>query len=267
MRSQIIKPPLGSKINVAHPLANGLAGCWMFNEGGGQKAFDGRGTSTGTLSGGPTYKKTTRGNAVTFSGAGSINVGNSSALKITGPITIYACINLPNFTNLSFIINKTGSVNTGVPAPYDFYIQDTTGLPVLAKGNGAGATPGTNYNQFVGSTGLTANTWNHVAVTMSGSNNGTVTHYLNGVVNGSGSLSFSGASTDGGANALIGSRADGGIFTGLMGHIYIYNRVLSATEIKQLYVNPYAIYVNRWSIMPSADVSVISSKLSLLGVG
>jgi hypothetical protein len=29
------KPPIGATIDWSHPLAQGLVGCWMFNEGGG----------------------------------------------------------------------------------------------------------------------------------------------------------------------------------------------------------------------------------------
>ncbi len=35
-----IKPPLGSIIDWSHPLADGLVGCWLFNEGGGRIGFD-----------------------------------------------------------------------------------------------------------------------------------------------------------------------------------------------------------------------------------
>ena len=34
------KPLLGRQINWAHPLAKGLVGCWVFNEGSGNKVYD-----------------------------------------------------------------------------------------------------------------------------------------------------------------------------------------------------------------------------------
>ena len=34
------KPPVGSQINWGHPLARGLVGCWLLNEGAGRKAYD-----------------------------------------------------------------------------------------------------------------------------------------------------------------------------------------------------------------------------------
>ena len=49
-RFPYLKPARGTQINRAHPLAKGLAGCWLFNEGSGLKVFDlsGNGNS-GTL--------------------------------------------------------------------------------------------------------------------------------------------------------------------------------------------------------------------------
>jgi hypothetical protein len=35
-----IKPSLGSTINTNHPLAQGLVGCWLFNEQTGNKIYD-----------------------------------------------------------------------------------------------------------------------------------------------------------------------------------------------------------------------------------
>jgi hypothetical protein len=38
--SQFQKPLLGTPLNLAHPLATGLGGCWLMNEGSGDKAYD-----------------------------------------------------------------------------------------------------------------------------------------------------------------------------------------------------------------------------------
>lgn len=39
------KPPIGAKLNFGHPLAKGLVGCWLFNEGSGGQVFDYSGQS------------------------------------------------------------------------------------------------------------------------------------------------------------------------------------------------------------------------------
>jgi len=46
------KPCLGLQVNWAHPLSQGLVGCWLFNEGSGGQVFDLSGNgNTGTLIG------------------------------------------------------------------------------------------------------------------------------------------------------------------------------------------------------------------------
>lgn len=35
-----VKPPLGSQLNFSHPLSQGLVGCWLMNEGGGNLVND-----------------------------------------------------------------------------------------------------------------------------------------------------------------------------------------------------------------------------------
>jgi hypothetical protein len=47
----ITKPPLGSQVNRGHSLSKGLVGCWLFNEGSGDKVYDLSGDqyTTGTL--------------------------------------------------------------------------------------------------------------------------------------------------------------------------------------------------------------------------
>ena len=48
----ILKPRLGLRLNHNHPLAQGLVGCWVMNEGGGDKVFDLSGNGkAGTFSG------------------------------------------------------------------------------------------------------------------------------------------------------------------------------------------------------------------------
>lgn len=46
----LIKPPFGTPLNRVHPLAQGLVGCWLFNEGSGNRAWDASGCENrGTL--------------------------------------------------------------------------------------------------------------------------------------------------------------------------------------------------------------------------
>jgi hypothetical protein len=46
----VVKPARGARLNPAHPLARGLVGCWLFNEGTGDRVYDVSGNeNTGTL--------------------------------------------------------------------------------------------------------------------------------------------------------------------------------------------------------------------------
>ena len=48
----IQKPPLGIQIDWSNPITKGLVGCWLFNEGSGDKVYDLSGNgNTGTLTG------------------------------------------------------------------------------------------------------------------------------------------------------------------------------------------------------------------------
>ena len=88
-----INKPTGSpRINGSHPLARGLVGFWLLNEGAGLKALDFSGLSNhGALTNGPTWGAGRYGKAVSFDGSNDyIEVQNSSSLQFSGavPITI-----------------------------------------------------------------------------------------------------------------------------------------------------------------------------------
>ena len=70
----ILKPPKGAMLNRGHPLARGLKGCWLMNEGGGTIVNDLSGNgNTGILSGtAPTWIAGSEGPAIDFPGTNEI---------------------------------------------------------------------------------------------------------------------------------------------------------------------------------------------------
>ena len=50
------KPPYGSRIDPTHPLAQGLVGCWLFNEGGGSPFSLGEKQTSTTIVGNPVFE-------------------------------------------------------------------------------------------------------------------------------------------------------------------------------------------------------------------
>jgi hypothetical protein len=69
MSKWLQKPPLGAQIDWSHPLARGLVGCWLMNEGSGARIYDLSGNGNhGTLTGGPLWKPGKAGVGVYYDG-------------------------------------------------------------------------------------------------------------------------------------------------------------------------------------------------------
>jgi hypothetical protein len=120
----------------------------------------------------------------------------ASTLAITGDMSVFAVMNFNSLngsnTNNSTIISKA---NNNLADPYDYYV--TSGAVKLYRGNG------TTYG-VVNSTRAPSVGVAHVLdVNMQGT---TVTHRLDGTLNGSGTLST--AIADNGSYFFIGSRVD-----------------------------------------------------------
>jgi hypothetical protein len=110
------------------------------------------------------------------------------------------------------------------------YLIAGSGLPSFLLGNGS------VYSWSTANAAPAAGSWSHIAVTMSGA---TATHYLNGLSNGSGTVSTTIA--DGGRNAKIGSRDDlFTMFKGALDEIRVSNSARSADWIATEYNNQYA---------------------------
>jgi hypothetical protein len=206
-------------------ITSNLQAWYKFDEGSGTTANDSSSNSnTGTITGG-TYTTGKIGPyALALSGSSQyVTVPHNSSIAITGDITIAGWIYVTDYSNYNGIVGKTSGA---FPKPYDFYLVQTTGIPRFYRGNGSSA----NFVDGTSAPGTGA--WHHIAVTMSGT---TVTHYLDGVANGSNTLSTPIA--DSGGSLYIGSRADlVTMFKGNMDDIRIYNRALSSSDITQLYI-------------------------------
>jgi len=158
-------------------------------------------------------------NALHFDGVDDyVEVPDSDELSLTGDLTIEALINVVDFANYRAILGKTDS---NIPAGYDYYLETTTGKPIFYVGNG------TVHDHSTATNPVTTGTWLHIAVTKSGN---TVTHYLEGVINGSSTVSTTIA--DGDKPLRIGSRDDlFPLMYGTMDEVRIWNYARSQTEI------------------------------------
>jgi hypothetical protein len=131
---------------------------------------------------------------------GYITIPDAAALRLTGDLTLEIWVKPTDLSNYWFLITKDLSNS---PRPYEWRLDQTTGLPNLPDSGG---------NPKVASSGVTAGVWTHLAVTRSGTN---ATFYLNGSPNGTATGVTVG--TDAGRPVLIGTRDD--TFTFLKGSI------------------------------------------------
>ena len=210
-----------------------LDGLVLALDAGDKNSYPGNGTTwsdysgngnNGTLTNNTTFNSGNGGYMV-FDGVDDyVNCGSSTSIAITGDMSICAFVYFSSLSGYNSILGKTS--NNSIPASYDYYTNpgSPTSLTFL-RGNGS------SYSSVISNTNMSANTWHGIAVTMAGTS---VTHYLNGNSNGTGTLSTT--IGDNGNSLYIGNRGD--LFTDMNGRIasvLIYNRALSASEILQNY--------------------------------
>lgn len=230
------KPFRGAALNRSHPLVRGLVGLWLFNEGAGSLLFDHtRNGNNGTISQ-ATWDGGRRGHALSFDGVNDYVVGPYWQLLFSVSICTISVWLYPTDNS------GTGTYSYELPSAIsdtndDFWISNgavggSDRIWVATWGPGG---PAENIHDI----GITysVNQWIHVVMVHE---NGTLYAYKNG--------------------ALVGSTAAGNIynannpinfgrtlygdkyFKGLIEDVRIYSRGLSAGEVKDLCMNPYAIF-------------------------
>lgn len=243
-----VKPSVGYGVDWSDPIANGLIGCWLFNEGAGGTLFDIARKNHGTFANAPTWTGGAFGQSLNFNAANqAVNV--SAIPTMANPWTISGWVNWSTITNLASAFGFNNSTN-GV------YIGTTaTNLKIASNGE----TPGN------GTTALSTGKWYHLALFWDGTK-------LNGYINGK----FEYNVTPSGSNWKSATKTQFGVSD--VGHttlsakldtIRTHSRALSATEIMRLYTEPFAgIQTPRrrlWSVVVSG--STVTGVGSSAGVG
>jgi len=249
------KPPLGAKLNWAHPLTKGLVGCWLFNEGGGNKAYDLSGYNNhGTLNA-MAFPSTTLsgwnpgkdGVGLQFDGSSDyVDCGNDPSLNITNAITIEAWVKTTQTTR--------GQITAKVSAWQFAKRESTHKISIYLYG----ITP---LRWEGGDTEINDGVWHHIVATYDangGANNGNF--YLDGVLDGQ--FTSTGNIDVNSNNLAIGNQIFcAHNFNGAIDEVRIYNRALNAEEIKQLYIAPYAMFE------PATKYTIIDERLRTKHVG
>jgi hypothetical protein len=226
------------RLNHSHVLANGVVFAAPFTEGSGLSIYDLSSSAVvGALTGGPTWQASPFGWALNFDGNNDyVDLGNPAALQITGNISIVVYVYY-TAASLSGIILAKDKDTGGRAYTFDFNSGGSpNGLRFYINGGGGsnivhtnGVFPANNvWHQFVGTYNI----------------DGTLTLYVDGaqVAQQTGAASSIPTAT---ANVTIGRREYAGFegyFPGSIQNVSIYNRTLSAAEVANLYVDPFAIY-------------------------
>ena len=217
-------------VTVSNTQTSGLAAAYAFNETSGTTAADGSGHSlTGALVNGATFAAGKYGNAVRLDGVNDyVDLGNPTALQLTGSMTISAWINTSAFPgdDAAIVSKRVGEIGFQLDTTVDTG-RRTVGFKLT---NSSGAA----MFRF-GAATLQANTWYYVTGVYDASAQ-TLHVYLNGQLDDGALLGTVTASqTNSTGNVNIGQRPDspGAFnFNGLIDDVRIYSRALTQAAIQ-----------------------------------
>ncbi len=214
-------------VTVVNAGGNGLVAAYSFDEGTGTTVSDRSGNNiTGTIVGATWVTTGKYGKALSFNGSSSyVDLGNPTALQLTGSMTLEAWINAAaNPADDGQIIAKSNDA-----AGWQFKTTPDTGPQTFGIGVSASATSRT---QRYSAGPRSLNTWYHVAGVYDATA-GTLNIYVNGTLsNGSLVGTIPASQFNQSVNVNIGRRTGGFYFNGLIDEIRIYNRALSPAEIQ-----------------------------------
>ena len=236
------KPPKGALINWAHPLSRGLVGCWLMNEGMGDKIYDLSGNkNTGTLINMAHPSTTVSGwNPGKFGHTLNLDGGNdyvecpspTVSLNITKNITLTAWIKTTSSTDGLTVTGR------GLTGTFDHTWQHYIGLGyntffyanlyAMAAADGIAGTVLINDGK-----------WHHVVAQFNGT---AISVYTDGKYDNSKAKTTTPTSNNN-LKVRIGNLPGyTDYFNGSIEDVCIYNRALSAAEILQLYKEPFCIF-------------------------
>ncbi len=237
-------------------LLNGLVGWWT---------FDGKDTLGGTI-----YDRSGNGNSGNATGYATSTFYTTGeigqALNFNGLVT-----NAVQFSNAASLKGlSTASVSAWVnpsvvpPSNDDIYVETTNGsaigglvrIGIVTAASGVvgcrGRAPDSGGVQILNTASavLSANTWTHIVCTWNVATNSVIIYINGAAVSTSGTISFTNTSLDNTAPGSISIDT----FPGKVDDLRVYSRILSATEIKQLYSAGTAGHVNASVITPGSSL-------------
>jgi len=224
----ILKPIKAIQLNKSHPLSRGLVGCWLFNEGTGNKVFDLSGNGNiGILVADTHFVPGKFGSALDFDGTGDyVNCGNKNSLNTTSAFTVLVWI-YPKSDVRGGVIARSDTYVT--KESFDIFVYPTKRI-YFRLGDGVD-------HITLSASVLELNKWQSIVATYNGSS---AKLYKNTTEVSSATISNIITSN---LPVMIGKEGDlSDCFDGLIEHAMIFNRALSASEVAQLYREPFCIF-------------------------
>jgi hypothetical protein len=245
IRGKFLPKPDGSPEGC---LIASLIGCWLMNEGSGDRVFDLSGNGNiGTFGSGttrPFWQGGKSGSSVYFDSDDKISASSLGALSL--PITIVASIKRSTTGVWDPIFATHEADNCYYGAALIIQSGDMVGLQY---GDGTGNFMA-DRNTKKGSSSLAASQWYTIAGVIRGQNDMSI--YLDGVDDG-GSYSGTGSAMDTSSGTPVFGRwaalATDQYLTGNIEYVYLFNRALSASEIALLYREPFCMFT--WTGRPT----------------
>lgn len=241
-------PPFSEILTVSHSrgadscapnLWRGLVGAWPLQEPGGLKAFDlsgyGRHGTLTNMDPATDHVVGAMGRALSFDGAAHY-VDFSSAVVLAEPLTM-ACWIYP--TGATAAEHAVALGNDGAAGFFSLRIAGATaGDPITAGRQSATGVPA-----YAIGPNCTLNSWQHVAATFATTANRTA--WRNGIAGEVETTTLGAVSPDFTSVGALKRNALSSYFTGYISGAMIWNRVLLPPEIRDLYVDPWAMYTLR----------------------
>jgi len=230
-----MKPLLGQQINRGHPLARGLVGCWLFNEGSGNKVFDLSGYgNTGTLVADTHFVPGKFGSALEFDGTGDyIQVPDNSSLSFTNEtFSISLWFKSSSSVDMAFLYKGSDANNREY-----FYNLSAIGavrIRIFDNDNSYQTTTAEDKDYADGD-------WHHTVAVADGSN---LYIYVDNALKDSDAITVSMA--DLGSDFYIGEYGGGSsYYNGYLDAVMIFNKALTQNEIDWLYREPFCMFKQR----------------------
>jgi len=234
----LLKPTRGSLLNKSHPLARGLVGYWLLNEGSGNKVFDLSGNRKNLdFYNSPIWSPGKFGSAILFDDGSSQFIGRSlvgTALPTAAPMTMICWFN-SNDTTTNQVLMSIGD-NGGNENMFALSARGDVDQTVRAVLRSTAQ----SWVYSASASTFSANTWHQAAAVFASSTSRTV--YLDRVAGTPETTSCIPLGLD--AIAIgRGERATPfGYMSGLISYAMIWNRALSASEIDLLYREPFCMF-------------------------